>query len=191
MSNAAQRQRLLQFSKVCLSFNVASRNPRHVKFASAVSRLPQHFMCRVLESYSVIGVRGLGDECRRHCVVFYRYGLGWLVCLFFSILLASQNVKKQTKLLPDRYMVREHMVEEDKEHVRQRGQGLVPKGSQIDIRWNSKVRLAAFVWFNDVYFAMVVTCCHHDYGEREARTRHTALVYAHLFFTMIRLVFSF
>lgn len=36
-------------------------------------------------------------------------------------------------------MVREHMVEEDMEHVREKGHGIVPQGSQIDIRWNSKV----------------------------------------------------
>ena len=31
------------------------------------------------------------------------------------------------------------MVEEDMEHVRERGQGIVPQGSKIEIRWNSKV----------------------------------------------------
>lgn len=70
---------------------------------------------------------------------------GWLVRLkFVSMPLASQNVKK-TKWLLGRYMIREHMVEEDMEHVRQRGQGLVPKGSNIEIRWNSKVGDAALL----------------------------------------------
>ncbi|CAM9886509.1 unnamed protein product [Pylaiella littoralis] len=36
------------------------------------------------------------------------------------------------------YMVREHMVEADMEHLRPKGQGIVPKGSKIEIRWNSK-----------------------------------------------------
>lgn len=46
-------------------------------------------------------------------------------------------------------MVREHMVEEDMEHVRQEGQGLVPKGSKIDIRWSSKVGDAALFSSDD------------------------------------------
>lgn len=31
------------------------------------------------------------------------------------------------------------MVEEDSEHVREKGQGIMPHGSKIEIRWNSKV----------------------------------------------------
>lgn len=31
------------------------------------------------------------------------------------------------------------MVEADMEHLRPKGQGIVPKGSKIEIRWNSKV----------------------------------------------------
>lgn len=31
------------------------------------------------------------------------------------------------------------MVEEDMEHVREKGQGMVPRGSKIEIRWSSKV----------------------------------------------------
>lgn len=31
------------------------------------------------------------------------------------------------------------MVEADMEHLRSKGQGIVPKGSKIEIRWNSKV----------------------------------------------------
>lgn len=38
-------------------------------------------------------------------------------------------------------MVREHMVETNMEHLRPKGQGIVPKGSKIEIRWNSKVRV--------------------------------------------------
>ncbi|CAN0487619.1 unnamed protein product [Ectocarpus sp. 12 AP-2014] len=37
------------------------------------------------------------------------------------------------------YMVREHMVEAHMEHLRSKGQGIVPQGSKIEIRWNSKV----------------------------------------------------
>ncbi|CAM9787192.1 unnamed protein product [Ectocarpus fasciculatus] len=36
------------------------------------------------------------------------------------------------------YMVREHMVETHMEHLRSKGQGIVPQGSKIEIRWNSK-----------------------------------------------------
>eukprot|EP00903_Cladosiphon_okamuranus_P020843 g19143.t1 len=36
------------------------------------------------------------------------------------------------------YMVREHMVEANMEHLRPKGQGIVPKGSKLEIRWNSK-----------------------------------------------------
>lgn len=31
------------------------------------------------------------------------------------------------------------MVEADMEHLRSKGQGIVPKGSKLEIRWNSKV----------------------------------------------------
>ncbi|CAM9667604.1 unnamed protein product [Ascophyllum nodosum] len=36
------------------------------------------------------------------------------------------------------YMVREHMVEEHMHDIRAKGQGIVPQGSRIEIRWNSK-----------------------------------------------------
>lgn len=60
---------------------------------------------------------------------------------------ASMKAAGGKEMQPDsadlQYMVREHMVEEDMEHSREKGQGIVLPGSRLDIRWSSK---DGFVW---------------------------------------------
>lgn len=43
--------------------------------------------------------------------------------------------------------MREHMVEEDMEHLAEKGHGMVPTGSKVQIRWNSKVGFFLFIVF--------------------------------------------
>lgn len=38
------------------------------------------------------------------------------------------------------YMIREHLVEEGMDHLKEESHGMVSEGSRVRIRWNSQVR---------------------------------------------------